>query len=138
MRNSRSLFLVFLACLYGVNLCSQTKTDGSAHEYPKSIRGYKLEKARIIVRKQKSESRGDPGEEDPDAIVQLGTAKLESITPLGITFQLPVTLSAVKQGGHVDFLTFEDVTVNGTQVQVEDYHSEFELPVTGTAELPSP
>jgi hypothetical protein len=138
MRNLRSLFLVFLAGLYGVNLSAQSKADGSAHDYPKSIRGYKLEKARIRVSKLKSESRGDPGEDVPDAIVQIGTAKLESITPLGITFQLPVTLSAVKQGGHVDFLTFEDVVVNGTQVQVEDYHSEFELPVTGTAELPSP
>ncbi len=138
MGNLRSLFLVFLACLYSVALCAQSKADNFAHDYPKSIRGYKLEKAGIIVSRQKSESRGDPGEDVPDAIVQIGTARLESITPLGITFELPVSLSAVKQGGHVDFLTFEDVIVNGTHVQVEDYHSEFELPVTGTAELPAP
>src|SRR6266436_1228469 len=138
MRNLRSLFLVFLACLYGVNLSAQTKAGSSARDYPKSIRGYKLEKARIRVSKQKSESRGDPGEDIPDAIVQIGTARIASLTPLGITFELPVSLSAVRQGGHVDFLTFENVIVNGTQVQVEDYHSEFELPVSGTTELPSP
>jgi len=138
MRNLGSLFLVFLACLNSVALCAQRKADGSARDYPKSIRGYKLEKARIIVSRQKSESRGGPGEDVPDAIVQIGTARLESITPFGITFELPVSLSAVRQGGHVDFLTFEDVVVNGTQVQVEDYHSEFELPVAGTAELPAP
>jgi hypothetical protein len=44
----------------------------------------------------------------------------------------------VKQGGHVDFLTFEDVVVNGTRVSIDEYYHPFELPTNVTAALPVP
>jgi hypothetical protein len=47
-------------------------------------------------------------------------------------------MSAVKQGGHVDFLTFEDVVVNGTTVSIDDYYHPFELSTKEAAALPVP
>jgi len=60
------------------------------------------------------------------------------MTPLGITMEVPVTVAAVKQGGHVDFLSFEDMMVNGTPVQIEDYMHPFDLPNKQAILLPQP
>jgi hypothetical protein len=60
------------------------------------------------------------------------------MTPLGITMEVPVTVAAVKQGGRVDFLTFEDMVVNGTPVTIEDYMLPFDLPNKRAVLLPAP
>jgi hypothetical protein len=120
---------------------AQGKDNREEHSYPKSIRGYKIEHARIVVSKQTDvKTRGEvsPDPSTADAYVSLGDPKVVRITPLGITFEIPVVLSGLKEGGHVDFLSFKDVVVNGTPVEVEDYTNQFDLPNEGRFDLPSP
>ncbi len=52
---------------------------------------------------------------------------MTSLSPLGIGLEVPVRVAAVKQGGRVDFLTFEGMTVNGTSVTVNEYQHSFDL-----------
>jgi hypothetical protein len=44
----------------------------------------------------------------------------------------------MKQGGHVDFLSFENFVVNGTEVSIDDYLSPFELPTKDSMQLAAP
>jgi hypothetical protein len=116
--------------------------------YPKEIRGYKVERTIVEVKKpeakneksgndksqrgndggaNQTESSADPNS-DVDALIQLGPPQLARVTPLGITFEVPIVVSPVKQSGHVDFLVFEDMVVNGTSVEIDEYHHAFDLP----------
>ena len=119
----------------------------SNRAYPKEIRGYKVERTVVEIKKPetKNEKSGndkngrgtdspnqtenptDP-ETDVDALIQLGKPELARITPLGVTFEVPIVVSPVKQSGHVDFLVFEDMVINGTSVNVDEYRRAFDLP----------
>jgi hypothetical protein len=114
--------------------------------FPKEIRGYKVARAKVEVKKPK-DNKGQsqaPGSTtttamtDADALIQFGEPRIAKMTPLGITMEVPVTVAAVKQGGHVDFLTFEDMVVNGTSVTIEDYMRPFDLPNKQPVLLPEP
>lgn len=115
--------------------------------YPKEIRGYKVERTVVEVKKPEAKNRqsgqgqsqsgnnrsdGQTNESnsdtDVDELIQLGKPQLARVTPLGITFEVPIVVSPVKQSGHVDFLVFEDMVVNGTSVHIDEYHRTFDLP----------
>ena len=96
--------------------------------YPKEIRGYKVE--RVAIEKKHSETH--------DGILKFGQASVIDLAPLGVTLELPIVVSPVKQKGKVDFLTFYDVTVNGTSVEVADYTDSFELPTESALTLQRP
>jgi hypothetical protein len=135
------LLLLLIPASVGARSHYQEVRKQSTKDYPKTIRGYKVAKASVVVTKPApSAVTGDSsaGTDSDDAIVQLGDFSVARITPLGITLELPVTVSAVKQGGHVDFLTFEDVIVNGTEVAIDDYYHQFELPTKEISTLPAP
>lgn len=133
-------------------LAQQQDEQGDAREYPKEIRGYKVERAKVEIKREKSGGREDAGakeraddvdgapgaEPETDALIQFGEARVERITPLGITLAIPITVAAVKQKGQVDFLTFEDMIVNDISVTVEDYQHEFDLPTDKPLLLPEP
>ncbi|HEX8139045.1 MAG TPA: hypothetical protein VF544_15865 [Pyrinomonadaceae bacterium] len=104
--------------------------------YPKEIRGYKLARAKVEIKKSK-DGPGQAGT-DADALIQFGEPRIAGMTPLGITLEVPVTVAAVKQGGRVDFLSFEDMVVNGTPVTIEDYMRSFKLPNKSPVLLPEP
>jgi hypothetical protein len=121
---------------------AQIKTTRS---YPKEIRGYKVERTVIEIKKPETKKSannnrqtGNDGavqadsaansEADVDALIQLGKPQLARVTPLGITFEVPIVVSPVKQSGHVDFIVFEDMVVNGTSVDIDEYHRAFDLP----------
>lgn len=107
--------------------------------YPKEIRGYKVELADVEL-KQKSGKAGTDSSDvtKSDALIKLGEPRVVGLTPFGITLEVPVTVSAVKQGGRVDFLTFEDMTVNGNSVTVDEYRHSFDLPNDGPKTLSEP
>lgn len=117
-----------------------TSASTTPRTYPKEIRGYKLARAKVDIRK--SAGAKEEGDEQPDknrdALIQFGEPRIVSTTPLGITLEVPVTVAAVKQGGRVDFLTFEDMVVNGMPVTIEDYMHSFELPNKEPVSLPQP
>ncbi len=112
--------------------------------YPKEIRGYKVERTVVEIKRperqsgksgkendqnQTNETESAAGSEtDVDELIQLGKPRLARATPLGITLEIPIVVSAVKQSGHVDFLVFEDMVVNGTSVDIDEYHHAFDLP----------
>jgi hypothetical protein len=124
---------------------SSTSSSASAsapRTFPKEIRGYKVARAKVEVKKPK-DSKGQnqatgSTTTDADALIQFGEPRIAKMTPLGITMEVPVTVAAVKQGGHVDFLTFEDMVVNGTAVTIEDYMRPFDLPNKQPVLLPEP
>ena len=109
-----------------------------AQTYPKEIRGYKVELAKVELKKQNAKAADSRDETDDDALIQLGEPKVTSLSPLGIGLEVPVTVAAVKQGGRVDFLTFEEMNVNGTTVTVNEYNHSFDLPTHEPVTLPAP
>jgi len=108
--------------------------------YPKEIRGYKVERAEVELKKQRAgaEDRANGTAQEEPSLITLGEPRVTSISPLGVDLEVPVTVAAVKQGGRVDFLTFEDMIVNGTPVTVNEYQHSFELPNDHAVTLPNP
>jgi hypothetical protein len=122
----------------GLTVSPQTRS------YPKEIRGYKVERTVVEVKKpdpknqRSGNSRGGSdgvdqadaanSESDVDALIQLGKPQLAHVTPLGIYFAVPIVVAPVKQSGHVDFLVFEDMVINGTSVDIDEYQHAFDLP----------
>jgi hypothetical protein len=141
-RGRRACALAVCAALLLSSLAfAQQPAASSSHAptYPKEIRGYKVELAEVELKRQsaKDEHRLD-ADEGQDSLIKLGEPRVTSITPLGIHLEVPVTVAAVKQGGRVDFLTFEDMTVNGTPVTVNEYPHSFDLPNDRPVTLPHP
>src|ERR1044072_4536737 len=121
---------VFMLAIIMAPAQTQTRT------YPDKIRGYKVE--RTVVEMKKPEGQPGGSDSDVDSLIKLGDPKVARITPLGITFEVPIVVSPVKQSGHVDFLVFEDMSINGRSVDIDEYKHEFELPNKKPATLSSP
>jgi hypothetical protein len=143
LNNNRGRLLAIVLTLFG----GATIVSPQARTYPKDIRGYKVERTVVEIKKPetKSPKTGDDksqnandgadqsdsatnSEADVDQLIQLGKPQLARVTPLGITFDVPIVVAPVKQSGHVDFLVFEDMVVNGTSVNIDEYHRAFDLP----------
>ena len=146
---------VLLLALFWLAVASPAQTT-PGRTYPKEIRGYKVERAVEIKKpeeRRKTQSKGgSPGsnqtqsttqnsddnleqtndsstpDTDPDPLIKLGKPKLARLTPLGMTFEVPIVVAPVRQSGHVDFLLFEDMVVNGRSVDIDEYHRAFDLP----------
>jgi hypothetical protein len=128
--------------------------------YPKEIRGYKVERAAVELKsrteKRKATNTGDNAGTsnqnsstadsgagplaDPavDQLITFGQPSLARVTPLGITFDVPVVVAPIRQSGHVDFLMFEDMTVNEHSIQIDEYHRAFDLPTKRALTLREP
>ena len=120
---------------------SSSHPSASRRDYPKEIRGYKVELAKVEIKKQaaqENDSAKAAGEEEEETLIRLGEPKVTSLSPLGIGLEVPVRVAAVKQGGRVDFLTFEEMNVNGTSVTVNEYPHSFDLPTREAITLPAP
>jgi hypothetical protein len=129
MKTSRILFVAFIVFLTASPTLSQS-------DYPKEIRGYKVERAAVEMKSSNAEqsrnstpasdSRDPAG--DVDQLITFSSPELVRATPLGITFDVPVVVAPVKQSGHVHFLMFEDMKVNGHAVEINEYDHKFDLP----------
>jgi len=102
--------------------------------YPKELRGYKIERAVVEVKRSEKKPKNNSKDvnklvaAEADPLIQFGDPVLSSASLMGITFELPIVVSPVKQKGHVDFLVFENMSFNGTAVDVDEYHRPFDLP----------
>jgi len=102
--------------------------------YPKEIRGYKVERTVVEIKKpeakdNQSTTNGALREDaDVDQLITFGRPQLARVTPLGITFEVAIVVAPVKQSGHVDFLVFEDMVINGRSVEIDEYRRAFDLP----------
>lgn len=135
--------LVFLSTLVFAQQPSAKSSSShpSSHErrYPKEIRGYKVELANVEIKKQNAKGKDEAAAgTNEETLIQLGEPRVTSLSPLGISLEVPVTVAAIKQGGRVDFLTFEEMTVNGTSVTVNEYQHSFDLPTSKPVTLPEP
>jgi len=144
-----ALALCCLVIIVPTDASAQTRT------YPKEIRGYKVERRVVEIKKPEKQNGKSPptpsttpstnqsrsgnngsdgqvaesnSESDENDLIKFGKPQLARVTPLGITFEVPIVVSPVKQSGHIDFLMFEDMVVNGTSVEIDEYHRAFDLP----------
>lgn len=129
--------LFWLVLLSAIVAAGQVRHESAKSDaLPKEIRGYKIHRAQVELQKPKEpdkkksdrKSETDEYDEAEPLLIRLGEAQLVSATPLGVTFDVPVVLAAVKQQGDIDRLVFEDMRVNDTPVSLEDYVQPFELP----------
>lgn len=152
---------VAIICFLIAGLCI-----AQSPEYPKEIHGYKVERAAVELKpredqkvsktsqqkpvsKENSSGSGtgttlptpsptsDPGP-SVDQLITFGTPSVARVTPLGITFDVPVVVAPIKQSGHVDFLLFEDMTVNQHSVEINEYRRSFDLPTKKPLTLREP
>jgi hypothetical protein len=118
---------IVLLMLAGTSTLSQTRA------YPDKIRGYKVERTVVEVKRPNGNGASkDPktAADDPtvDQLISFGQPTLARVTPLGITFEVPMVIAPVTQSGKVDFLVFEDIEINGRSVNIADYEHTFSLP----------
>ena len=73
-----------------------------------------------------------------DQLITFGSPSIARVTPLGITFNVPVVVAPIKQSGKVDFLFFEDMTVNEHSIEIDEYHRAFDLPTKKPLTLREP
>jgi hypothetical protein len=136
----RSLLLLLLLTP-AFDVLGQRSNEGTAGPLPKEVRGYKIHRAPVEMKKtnepgkKKSDKKSEKEKSDKDEydeveplLIRLGEPQLVEVTPLGVTFDVPVILAAVKQQGDVDLLVFEDMKVNDTPVTLDDYVHPFKLP----------
>jgi hypothetical protein len=135
------IFGLSIVIILAISAVAQTRT------YPDKIRGYKVERTVVEVKKvvpnkpssgqtrprtvSDVNSQADDPTNDTDTVDQLitfGQPEVARMTPLGVTFEVPIVVAPVKQSGKVDFLVFEDMVVNGRSVEIADYHRPFDLP----------
>ena len=146
--------ILLITLIAGVTAFPQTRS------YPKDIRGYKVERAAVELKSadktstpresDKNQSDGrDPANPNPnqtppasagdvDRLITFGPAGLARVTPLGITLDIPIVVAPIKQSGHVQFLLFEDMTVNNHSVEIDEYHRAFDLPTKRPLTLREP
>lgn len=160
--NAFWFFGIFICGIAWSNAMAQPQT------YPKEIRGYKVERAAVelksIATKRPSKSDkpvkpthdsrpsrpGDGSTSDQaglaspttdahvDRLITFGSPSIARVTPLGITFNVPVVVAPIKQSGKVDFLLFEDMTVNDHSIEIDEYHRAFDLPTRKPLTLREP
>ena len=131
---SRPLKQLTIPCGIALFLISMPRlASGQSRTYPDNIRGYKVERTVVEIKKPENKNQANDGvtassDSDVDQLITFGQPSIARATPLGITFEVPVVVAPVKQSGKVDFLVFEDMEVNGHSVQIDEYKHSFGLP----------
>lgn len=135
-------FPILLILTFAIGVPAQRSDEGAKGDpLPKEVRGYKVDRAQVGIKKakesgtqkpdkksEKRKSEKEEYEEDEPLLIRLGQPQLVSVGPLGVTFDVPVILAAVKQQGDIDRLVFEAMKVNDTSVTIDDYVYPFKLP----------
>jgi len=131
---SRPLKQLTIPCGIALFLISMPRlASGQSRSYPDNIRGYKVERTVVEIKKPENKNQANDGvttssDSDVDQLITFGQPSIARATPLGITFEVPVVVAPVKQSGKVDFLVFEDMEINGHSVQIDEYKHSFGLP----------
>jgi hypothetical protein len=133
--------LLILMVLAAALVALAQQNDGTNRSMPKEVRGYKVHRAQVEMKKpgeskqkkpdkksEKEKFERDEYDETEPLLVRLGEAELVGVTPLGVTLDVPVIIAPVNHQGDVDLLVFEDMRVNGTPVTLDDYVHPFKLP----------
>lgn len=138
----------FLLVLMASTLAGAQMSDTDLRPLPKEVQGYKVHRVKVDPKESNPSGRTKPGksssneedeyDEEEPILIRLGEPTLVKVSPLGVTFDVPVILAAVKQQGEVDRLVFEDVRVNDIRVNLDDYDYQFKLPNKEPLQLAPP
>jgi len=158
---------VALCCSLAL-LTAAVSVRPQSRTYPKEIRGYKVERAAVelksseVKKPSKSDKPATPNQENGassssdgsssnqagpasptidaqvDQLITFGSPSVARVTPLGITFNVPVVVAPIKQSGKVDFLLFEDMLVNEHSIEIDEYQRAFDLPTKTALTLREP
>ena len=96
-----------------------------AQELPNKMRGYKIYRADILI-SEKSKGAAS-GENNLRVEFDFDEPNIADISLSGITLSLGGALTVFGQSGKVDFITFEDFTVNKIPVKIAEYKDSFEF-----------
>lgn len=107
----------------------------AAQDYPKEIRGYKVQKTKITV---KNSADKTDLKDDAEAFVTIGEPTIGEISITGVTLEVSAEIAALEQSGKVDFLVFKDFRVNGLKVDIEEYQNPFSFEKNQPITLPQP
>jgi len=118
-------------------------TLAQTRAYPDKIRGYKVERTVVEVKSAKNNAGAanngaKSDDSNVDQLITFGQPALARVTPLGITFEVPIVVAPVTQNGKVDFLVFEDIEINGHSVDISEYNHSFNLPGNAPLTLKNP
>jgi hypothetical protein len=157
-------FCLLEIVVFGI-ACSNALAQPQA--YPKEIRGYKIEAAAVELKStetkkpSKSDTSSAGGQDGAastrdnsssnqtstpssntgsavDQLITFGSPSIARVTPLGITFNVPVVVAPIKQSGKVDFLLFEEMRVNNHSIEIDEYNRAFDLPTKKPLTLNEP
>jgi hypothetical protein len=104
----------------------------SAQDFPKKIRGYKVQ-----IVKSVPISPNSNGTEAPEKI-NIKKVEVADYSLTGITLKMQVELHPVDAAGKVDFITFNDFAVDGVPVDIEEYREQFSFDNGKPIVLPGP
>lgn len=107
-------------------------------DLPDKIRGYKVHKAKILVRTADDQPSDSNARKGTEAFISIGEPDLRNIGLTGVTFEISAEIDSIEESGSVDFLTFQDFRVNGLRVNIEEYRESFDFEKNRTISLPKP
>ena len=128
----------FLALICGLFLLS---SFSAAQNLPNEIRGYKVYKAKILIKNKTGKSAENSESEskgETEAFININKPEIIDVSLTGVTFELAAKINAFEQSGTVDFLTFKDFRVNDLAVSVEEYKESFKFQKNQPVALPKP
>src|SRR6266576_1688549 len=143
MRLQDLITLCLFSIVMFITVAGTPSALAQTRAYPDRIRGYKVERTVVEVKSAKNnngaaDNGAKSGDSNVDQLLSFGKPALARVTPLGITFEVPIIVAPVTQNGKVDFLVFEDIEINGRSVDISEYNHEFNLPSSAPLTLKNP
>lgn len=109
-----------------------------AQDYPDEIRGYKVHRAKIVIRNVADRDLTDDEKKQIEAYARVTEPRVTDRALSGLTFEISAEIDPLEHKGTVDFLMFRDVKVNGLAVTIDDFNQSFEFKKKEPIKLPRP
>lgn len=110
----------------------------AGQNYPEEIRGYKVHRAKIVVRNVTDRDLSDEEKKEIEAFARVTEPRVVDKALSGLTFEISAEIDPLEHKGTVDFLMFRDIKVNGLAVSIDDYNNSFEFKKKEPIKLPTP
>lgn len=104
-------------------------------ELPNKIRGYKVHNIKVAVKDQTGQTTT---KDKADILVKLDEPEVSVNGLFSVAIEVVPELTAMRQSGKIDFVTFRDVRINGIAVEIEEYRNGFLFTKNVPVLLPKP
>lgn len=108
--------------------------SGYGQKPPDQTRGYKVHNINVTVVNRSSNTALT---DKADVLVKLSEPKISVNGLLSVAIEIGAEITALRQSGKVDFLTFSDFRINGIAVEIEEYKSGFSFKKNVPVSLPT-